>query len=162
MVKHGFSEKKKCSIARALDVIGEWWSLLIIRDLFLNGGHARFEDLREGLGISRNVLTERLRTLTEHEVIRKAPVQEGARRQEYQLTRKGWDLLPLIVGMAQWGNRWRHDPENIPLQIMDRKTGEPVLPVVVRSADGRELGIDDIYVRMLVDTEYLPAAARRS
>lgn len=160
MVKHCFNDKK-CSIARALDVIGEWWSLLIIRDLFLNGGRARFEDLREGLGISRNVLTERLRTLTEHEVIRKAPVQDGARRQEYQLTRKGWDLLPLIVGMAQWGDRWRHDPENITLQIMDRETNLPVLPVAVRSVDGRELSINDLYVRVLNDIEYQPAAARR-
>jgi len=159
MVKNTFTEKK-CSIARTLDVIGDWWSLLIVRDLLLARGTARFEDLREGLGISRNVLTERLRKLTVNEVIRKVLVQEGGRRQEYQLTEKGWDLLPLVVAMAQWGDRWREDPENIALLIMDRETRQPVVPVKVRSADGRDLEITDLYVKILRESEFLPGIVR--
>lgn len=159
MVKNNFVEKR-CSIARTLDVIGDWWSLLIVRDLLLARGKARFEDLREGLGISRNVLTERLRKLTDNDVICKVPVQEGGRRQEYQLTKKGWELLPLVVAMAQWGDRWRDDPENIALQIMDKETRQPVMPVKVRSADGRDLEITDLYVRILHESEYLPGMVR--
>lgn len=160
MAKNGF-EDKMCSVARTLDIIGEWWSLMIVRDLLLARGTARFEDLREGLGISRNVLTERLRKLTDNDVIRKVPVQEGGRRQEYQLTRKGWELLPLVVAMSQWGDRWRDDPENIALRIMDKSTRQPVLPVQVRSADGRDLDINDMYIEILCESEYLPAVVRR-
>jgi DNA-binding HxlR family transcriptional regulator len=160
MVRNNFVERK-CSIARTLDVVGDWWSLLIVRDLFLSGGRARFEDLREGLGISRNVLTERLRKLTDNDVLFKVPVQEGGRRQEYQLTQKGWDLLPLVVAMAQWGDRWRDDPENIALQIMDRQTQQPVQPVRVRSADGRDLDFTDLYVKILQESEYLPGIVRQ-
>lgn len=160
MAKNGF-EDKMCSVARTLDVIGEWWSLMIVRDLLLARGTARFEDLREGLGISRNVLTERLRKLTENDVIHKVPVQEGGRRQEYQLTRKGWELLPLVVAMSQWGDRWRDDPQNIAMRIMDKGTRQPVLPVRVRSADGRDLDINDMYIEILCENEYLPAVVRR-
>jgi len=159
MVKSNFTEKK-CSIARTLDIIGDWWSLLIVRDLLLARGTARFEDLREGLGISRNVLTERLRKLTANEVICRVPVQEGGRRLEYQLTRKGWELLPLVVAMAQWGDRWREDPENIALQIMDKQTLQPVVPVKVRSVDGRDLEVTDMYVKILRESEFLPGVVR--
>jgi DNA-binding HxlR family transcriptional regulator len=160
MAKNGF-EDKLCSVARTLDIIGEWWSLMIVRDLLLARGTARFEDLREGLGISRNVLTERLRKLTDNGVIRKVPVQEGGRRLEYQLTAKGWELLPLVVAMAQWGDRWRSDPENIAMRIMDRGTHKPVMPVKVRSEDGRDLDIKDLYMEILCENEYLPAVVRR-
>jgi DNA-binding HxlR family transcriptional regulator len=159
MVKSNFTEKK-CSIARTLDIIGDWWSLLIVRDLLLARGTARFEDLREGLGISRNVLTERLRKLTANDVICKVPVQEGGRRLEYQLTGKGWELLPLVVAMAQWGDRWREDPENIALQIMDKQTLQPVVPVKVRSVDGRDLDVTDMYVKILRESEFLPGVVR--
>jgi len=159
MVKSNFTEKK-CSIARTLDIIGDWWSLLIVRDLLLARGTARFEDLREGLGISRNVLTERLRKLTANDVICKVPVQEGGRRLEYQLTGKGWELLPLGVAMAQWGDRWREDPENIALQIMDKQTLQPVVPVKVRSVDGRDLDVTDMYVKILRESEFLPGVVR--
>lgn len=159
MVSHNFTEKK-CSIARTLDIIGDWWSLLIVRDLLLARGTGRFEDLREGLGISRNVLTERLRKLAANDVICKVPVQAGGRRQEYQLTPKGWELLPLVVAMAQWGDRWRDDPENIALQIMDRETRQPVLPVKVRASDGRDLDVGDLYVKILRESEYLPGVVR--
>ena len=123
MVKCSFAHME-CSVARALDVLGEWWTMLIIRDLMLCGGNCRFEQLREGLGISRNILTERLKRLVEEGLVDKLPVSEGARRQAYRLTQKGWDLMPIMVAMSQWGDKWRDDPEKISIRFLDRLNGE--------------------------------------
>ncbi|HUH38139.1 MAG TPA: helix-turn-helix domain-containing protein [Spongiibacteraceae bacterium] len=143
MTKSSFAEMP-CSLGQALDVIGEWWSMLIIRDLMVFGGSRRFEQLREGLGISRNILTERLRKLEEADVIRRQPVTEGARRQAYQLTAKGWELMPVMLAMVQWSERWRPDPESIQLRFVDRRDERPLAPIAVYSHDGRSLGPDDI------------------
>lgn len=143
MTKTSFAEMP-CSLGRALDVIGEWWSMLIIRDLMVFGGSRRFEQLREGLGISRNILTERLRKLEDAEVIARQPVAEGARRQEYHLTRKGWELMPVMLAMVQWTERWREDPESIPLRFVDLRDRQPLAEVAVFSHDGRKLEHQDI------------------
>ena len=143
MVKNSFSHLC-CPVARSMDVVGEWWSMLVLRDLMLAGGTARFDQLVEHLGISRNVLTERLKRLEAEAIVTKQPVQEGGRRMEYKLTRKGWELLPIMIGFAQWFDRWRPDPERSPLRFVDRAKGEPIQPLTILSADGRALGPADI------------------
>lgn len=102
-----------CSIARSLDIIGEWWTLLIVRDVFQ--GKRRFEQIREDLGISRNVLADRLATLVEREILTKVPVERGF--EEYRLTKKGTDLHSVIVTVMQWGDRWEA-PNGPPLELV--------------------------------------------
>ncbi|UTA47678.1 helix-turn-helix transcriptional regulator [Simiduia sp. 21SJ11W-1] len=143
MVKNSFSHLC-CPVARSMDVVGEAWSMLVLRNLMLAGGAARFDQMVEELGISRNILTERLKRLEAEEILTKQPVQEGGRRMEYKLTAKGWELMPIMIGFAQWFDRWRADPERSPLTFLDRRDGEPIQPLRVLSHDGRPLGPADI------------------
>jgi DNA-binding HxlR family transcriptional regulator len=92
-----------CSIAGALEVVGERWSLLIVRDIFL--GLRRFDEMQANLGIARNVLQARLRRLIDQGVLERHPYQERPRRYEYRLTEKGLDLWPTVVALMQWGDR---------------------------------------------------------
>ena len=135
-----------CSLAQSMDVIGEWWTMLIIRDFFIGGGRRRFEQLRDSLGIPRNILTERLRTLTEAGVIERVPLQAGGKRCAYQLTDKGRDLLPVLVAIMQWWDRWDRAPEDRFLNIRDRECDEEIAPVTVNSARGKPLHSGDLYM----------------
>ncbi|MGH3333623.1 MAG: winged helix-turn-helix transcriptional regulator [Nocardioidaceae bacterium] len=92
-----------CAIAQALGVVGEWWSLLVIRDVA--GGIHRFDELQRELGISRKVLTQRLATLVEHDVLERRPYSEHPPRHEYHLTDKGRGLLPVLIALQDWGSR---------------------------------------------------------
>ncbi|MCU1376281.1 MAG: helix-turn-helix HxlR type [Actinomycetia bacterium] len=93
-----------CAIAQCLDVVGEWWSLLIIRDVFL--GYTRFDDIHGRLGISRNVLNQRLARLVEEGVLEKVPYQDNPPRSDYRLTEKGEDLWRVLGAMRAWGRKW--------------------------------------------------------
>ncbi|GAA3836153.1 hypothetical protein GCM10022226_67480 [Sphaerisporangium flaviroseum] len=93
-----------CAIAQAAAVIGDWWSLLVVREV--TRGHHRFEDLLAELGISRKVLTERLKHLVDHDVLRRQPYQTGPTRHEYMLTETGWALAPVLISMQDWADRW--------------------------------------------------------
>jgi len=97
-------EGQDCSIARALEVVGERWTLLIVRDVFL--GLRRFEQLQEDLGIARNVLTDRLNRLVEEGVLERARYSERPERYEYRLTEMGRDLNIALAGLRQWGDRY--------------------------------------------------------
>jgi len=98
-------DEQDCSIARALEVVGERWTLLILRESFL--GTSRFDDFHHRLGIARNVLQTRLERLVEEGVLERLPYQERPARYEYRLTREGRDLLPVLVALLQWGDRHR-------------------------------------------------------
>jgi len=152
-----------CSMAVALRFIGDSWSILILRDLMIFGGTRRFEQLREGLGISRNVLTERLKTLVDQEIARKSPVADGGRRMQYKLSRKGWELMPILVGLNQWCERWRPDPINSAIEFVDTKLGEEIGAVSIRSQDGRVLGPPDIQAVPKTDSAktYFSSLAKR-
>ena len=106
-------EHLNCSVARSLDVIGEWWTLMIVRDVFQ--GKRRFEEIRQDLGISRNVLTDRLGTLVARGILHKVPVEKGF--EEYRLPPKGVDLHSVIVTVMQWGDRWEA-PDGPPLELV--------------------------------------------
>ncbi|GAA2206037.1 hypothetical protein GCM10009850_014950 [Nonomuraea monospora] len=104
MVRELREQDVQCSIAQAASVIGDWWSLLIVREV--TRGHRRFDDLLRELGISRKVLTERLKHLVEHGVLRRDAYQSRPVRHEYLLTETGWALAPTLVSMQDWADRW--------------------------------------------------------
>jgi DNA-binding HxlR family transcriptional regulator len=110
-----------CSVARTLDVVGERWTLLVLRDAFQ--GKRRFEDFSRSLPIARNVLTSRLKTLVEHGILERRQYEERPPRYEYRLTDKGRDLYPVIVAMVQWGDRYLTDEAGPPLDIFHRECG---------------------------------------
>lgn len=139
-------KKLYCSLTVALAAIGDLWTSLILRDLMIFGGRRRFEQLRECLGISRNILTDRLNTLLEQEIVCKIPVDEGAKRMEYKLSQKGWDLLPMLLAMHQWSERWRDDPSNSELKFIDKASGKEIGQIDIYSHDGRLLTPKEIGV----------------
>jgi DNA-binding HxlR family transcriptional regulator len=114
-------EDMNCSVAQCLEVIGEWWSMLIVRDAFL--GVRRFDDFQSRLGISRNILTNRLTGLVAAGVLDKVPYQDHPPRHEYRLTDKGRDLWPVLTTMREWGDRWAA-PNGAPLEIVHDACGK--------------------------------------
>ena len=110
-----------CSVAQALEIIGEWWTLLILRDCFL--GVRRFDDFVDRLGISRNILTSRLETLVESGLLERRPYDEARGRYDYVLTDKGRALWPVLVALRQWGDEWLLGTGNEPLLLEHRDHG---------------------------------------
>jgi DNA-binding HxlR family transcriptional regulator len=131
-----------CPIARTLDVIGDWWSLLIVRDAFL--GKRRFSEFQKSLGLAKNILCVRLQKLVSHGVLTTAPASDGSAYQEYRLTEKGRSLYLVLVALRQWGERNLFDKGELDLLLVDRQTGKPVKALELRSQDGRLLGPADL------------------
>jgi DNA-binding HxlR family transcriptional regulator len=129
-----------CSLAQTLDVIGERWTLLILREAFF--GKKRFEEFQKGLGIARNILTSRLNRLVGEGILEKRPVE--AARYEYVLAPKGLDLQPVLLAMTHWGDRHKPHPKGKRIVFVERSTGAPIAPMAVHSADGRVLGAREI------------------
>ena len=130
-----------CSVAQCLEVVGEWWSLLIVRDAFL--GVTRFDEFAERLGISRNVLNQRLGRLVEMGIFDRVPYCERPPRFEYRLTDKGRDLWPVITAMRQWGDRWAA-PDGPPVRIVHRGCGQVTDVLTVCRACGEPMGAGDV------------------
>jgi DNA-binding HxlR family transcriptional regulator len=126
-----------CSLARTLDVIGEWWTLLIIREA--SWGTSRFDEFHQRLGIARNVLAARLERLEETGILERKQSDESARIFDYLLTEKGWDLFPILVAMIQWGDRWIHSSEGPPIQFFDRSTGKEIKSISIQNVSGKTL-----------------------
>ncbi len=126
-----------CSVAHALELVGEGWSFLILREAFFGSG--RFEDFQKHLGIARNILTTRLRKLCDNGILERKPVKEGAKRHEYRLTPMGRDLYPVLIGLTQWGDRWLETANGAPVKFIERATGEEISDVAIHSKDGRIL-----------------------
>jgi DNA-binding HxlR family transcriptional regulator len=129
---------EECSIGRTLALIGERWTMLVLREAFR--GVRRFDDIRDNTGAPRQVLSARLAVLVEHGVLRREPYQVlGQRaRHEYRLTRKGMDLYPVLVSIMQWGDRYLADPSGPPVRLTHAGCGAPV-GVTMRCADGHLL-----------------------
>jgi DNA-binding HxlR family transcriptional regulator len=120
-------EGQNCSIARALEIVGERWTLLIIRDVFL--GVRRFDELQESLGVARNVLTDRLNRLVGEGVLERVPYSERPTRYEYRLTAKGRDLNIALSGLRQWGDKYLSEK---PSRLLRRKAdNQPVIAAFV-------------------------------
>jgi DNA-binding HxlR family transcriptional regulator len=143
-VKRSSVAHLNCSIARALEVVGEWWTLLVVRDIAL--GLHRFDDIQRDLGISRNILSDRLTTLLEHGIIERRPYQESPPRYDYHLTEKGRDLWPVLAALARWGDRWE-SPDGPPVRFVHRTCGHDTGGLPVCLACGEEVGLDDVKLR---------------
>jgi DNA-binding HxlR family transcriptional regulator len=132
-----------CSVARTLDVVGEWWSPLILRDVFL--GVTRFDKIQEDLGIPRKVLAERLATLVEHGVLERTPYRDGRIRHEYHLTEKGQDFLTSLIALMNWGDRWLAGPEGLPVKTRHRECGGDVHAHLICGCCGESVANDAIH-----------------
>lgn len=131
-----------CSIARSLDVIGDWWSPLIIRDVYL--GVNRFDDLVNNLTISRNLLTARLKTLIDGGILHKHLYHQHPPRYEYQLTEAGRDFVPILFAVMAWGDKWLSEPEGPPMILRDAETGDAVAPAIYDRQTGKPIELDSI------------------
>lgn len=132
-----------CPSARSLDVIGDWWSLLIVRDAF--DGLTRFGEFQKSLGIAKNILSERLRTLVSRGILELVPAEDGGSRMQYRLTEMGRDLFPVMVALRQFGERHLFEPGERHSQLVERETGLPVR-LDVRTQDGRSIGAEDTVI----------------
>jgi DNA-binding HxlR family transcriptional regulator len=131
-------------VARPLDAIGDWWSLLIVRDAF--DGLRRFGEFRESLGLAKNILAARLRNLVDHGILQTAPASDGSAYQEYVLTRKGVGLFHVLVALRQWGEEFCFEPHEGHVRLVDRRRRKPVRRLQLSSSDGRELRPEDTVV----------------
>ena len=130
-----------CSVAQCLEVVGEWWSMLVVRDAFL--GVTRFDDFQCRLGISRNILHERLNTLVDAGVLVRVPYSEHPPRHDYRLTDKGRDLWPVLTAMRQWGDR-HAAPSGPPLLVTHKACGAVTEAMMVCGSCGERLGARDV------------------
>jgi DNA-binding HxlR family transcriptional regulator len=130
-----------CSVAQTLEVVGDWWSLLIVRDAFF--GVARFDDMQRRLGIARNTLTDRLDWLVRHGVLTRVPYGDLGGRFEYRLTDKGRDLQPVLMAMVAWGDKWGATSGRPPLVPSDPH-GDPVELRLINTRTGRRVAGDKV------------------
>jgi DNA-binding HxlR family transcriptional regulator len=135
-----------CSVARALSVVGERWTLLILRDAFL--GTRRFEQFQQHLGITRHRLSERLSKLVEHGVLVKVPYQDRPVRYDYRLTRKGLALYPVLMSLGQWGDEWMDKGEGAPLEYVHQPCGKRTQAVLTCSECGEPLRPEEVDTRL--------------
>lgn len=140
-VEHHRELLRQCSIAAALEAVGERWSFLILRGAF-NGLH-HFEEFQCTLGIARNILSNRLVRLVEHGILAREPDPADRRKVAYRLTDKGRDLLPVLISLRQWGEKWVSEVPSNPV-LVDRQTRRPIAPMLVRAADGRPLALGEM------------------
>jgi DNA-binding HxlR family transcriptional regulator len=145
MVKRTSFENAECPIARSLDAIGDWWSLLIIRDAMM--GLRRFSEFQKNLGCAKNILTVRLRALVDQGILKTAPASDGSAYQEYVLTPKGRGVFPVLVALRQWSEEFSFAPDQCATLLVDRDKGRPVQKLELRAHDGRLLGAGDTEVR---------------
>jgi DNA-binding HxlR family transcriptional regulator len=138
-------DREPCSVARSLSIIGDRWTLLVIRDSFF--GVRRFEEFEARLGIARHVLADRLKKLTEAGVLEKVAYQERPRREEYRLTEKGRDLHPVLVMLAQWGDRYLAGDDGPPVERIHKNCGKVMDLIPVCSECGEPVHARDVRVR---------------
>ena len=129
-----------CSVACALNEVGDWWSLLVIKQAML--GTRRFGDFQRSLGIAKNILCDRLSRLVDNGVMARVDVGEHGTRYEYRLTEKGRDLFAVVVALRQWSERWNGNEDA--MQLVDGSSGDPIAPVVVQNAEGEVLSVRDV------------------
>lgn len=145
MVKRTSFEGDACPIARSLDAIGDWWSMLIIREALF--GVRRFGEFQKRLGLAKNILTIRLRALVEQGILKTAPASDGSAYQEYLLTPKGRGVFPVLVALRQWSEEFDGRPDEIATLLVDKESGKPVRKLELHAQDGRLLNADDVALK---------------
>ena len=134
-------EDVNCSVAQCLEAVGEWWSLLIVRDAFL--GVRRFDDFQARLGISRNTLNQRLTHLVDAGILNRVQYEKHPPRFEYRLTEKGRDLWHVVTAMRQWGDR-HAAPDGPPMELIHKSCAHVSEAAVVCSECGEPMGARDV------------------
>ncbi|QNP75159.1 helix-turn-helix transcriptional regulator [Streptomyces roseirectus] len=147
MVTRTRFDDSDCPVARSVDAIGDWWSLLIVRDAF--DGSRRFGEFQRGLGVAKNILSARLRALVAAGILDTVPASDGSAYHEYVLTPRGKALFPVVVALRQWGEEHFFAPDEPHSRLLDRQDGRPPRPLEVRAADGRRLAPEDTIVHKL-------------
>lgn len=135
----------RCSIARSLEIIGPWWSFLILRDAFM--GVRRFKDFERSLGIAKNTLSNRLKLLVENDLLEKTSATDGTKYEEYHLTQKGRELFPVLVAITQWGDKWAVHENGPSFEIIDTRTKSAIPPLALLGSDGQPLPEEFIGVK---------------
>ncbi|MEM6371120.1 MAG: helix-turn-helix domain-containing protein [Myxococcota bacterium] len=136
-------EGAPCSIARSVDILGDWWAPLIIREALY--GTRRFDAFQRWLGIGRNILTKRLSQLVEQGVLERVRYQEKPERFEYRLTEKGNDAAQVLIAMMPFGERWQFEPGHEPIRLFDRRTGDRVHPMLVDAETGEPIDVENLF-----------------
>ncbi|HGM5578559.1 TPA: winged helix-turn-helix transcriptional regulator [Pseudomonas putida] len=131
----------RCPVARALEVLGDRWALMILRDAF--DGLRRFSEFQKNLGLAKNILATRLKLLVETGLMALQPASDGSAYKEYVLTEKGRSVFPIVVALRQWGERFQFEAGETRSVLLDNAKGEPVAKLEVRARDGRMLGPED-------------------
>ena len=144
----------RCSIARSLQEVGSWWALLIIRDAMM--GARKFSHFERSLGIAKNTLSTRLSELVDGGILEKVSPNEGSPREEYVLTERGRDLAPVIIALAQWGDRWVAHEEGPSTMITDVETGEKLPRIWPRRDNGEPMPLNGIGMKRSDDAPPLP------
>ena len=135
-----------CSVARALSIVGDRWTLLILREAFLRT--RRFQDFQARLGASRNIVADRLQKLVEHGVLERRRYHEHPPRFEYRLTEKGRDLYPVVISLANWGDRWLDEGNGRPIEHVHRPCGHVMSAVATCSECGEPLDPREVEPRL--------------
>ncbi|WP_233887910.1 winged helix-turn-helix transcriptional regulator [Paraburkholderia flagellata] len=138
-------KKETCPVARSVDVIGDRWSLMILRDVF--DGIYRFGDIQRNLGVARNILSGRLSHLVDAGILETRPASDGTTYQEYVLTKKGESLFPVIVALQQWGERHLFERGERHSWLIDKATGKPLLSMFPQTREGHALTPHDTVVK---------------
>ncbi len=147
MVKRISLKEADCPVARSLDAIGDWWSLLIMRDAF--DGVRRFGAFQKSLGVAKGILASRLRNLVELGILETVPAADGSAYQDYVLTEKGRGLFLVVVALRQWGESHCYAPGEAHSTLVDTKSGQSVARLELRSHDGRALDAADTTVKKI-------------
>lgn len=146
-----------CGLPVALEAIGERWSFLILRGAL--NGLRHFEEFQATLGIARNILANRLGRLVEHGILSRTPMPDDRRKIEYRLTEKGSELLPAMISLRQWGERWGIGVPSTPV-LVDERDGQPIRQVAILSHDGRALGLNELCWKHAEDVQPLEVPVR--
>lgn len=137
------AEAEECPVAKTLEILGDRWSLMIVRDAF--DGIRRFGEFRHHLGLAKNILAGRLRDLVEHGILRVAPASDGSAYHEYVLTEKGVQLFPIIVSLRQWGEEHLFSAGEKHSILVDNLNGQPISKLAVSSQQGQVLDASDCH-----------------
>jgi DNA-binding HxlR family transcriptional regulator len=142
MVKRTCMDNSTCPVARSLDAIGDWWSLLIVREAFVNV--RRFGDFQKRLGLAKNILATRLRQLVAVGILEMRPASDGSAYREYVLTEKGRSLVTVMIALRQWGEEHLFEPGEPTTALLDKATKKPLRKLEILSAQGVPLGLSDL------------------
>ena len=137
----------QCPVARALEVLGDRWALMILRDAF--DGLRRFSEFQKNLGLAKNILATRLKLLLESGLLQLQPASDGSAYKEYVLTDKGRSVFPIVVGLRQWGERFLFAPGEARSELLDSASGKSIETLLVRAQDGRVVGPEDCRRRVI-------------